>query len=182
MTPSELLTHYGYAAVFVGGLFEGESLLLLGAYAVHQGYLSLLPLLACGATAAFVGDQIYFLLGRHQGRALLARRPHWQARVSRVAGFVERHPVLTIFGMRFAWGLRTVLPLTLGMSRVPPALFVPLNALAAALWATVIVLFGVQLTGWAHAALGHLHRDEHLLIGAALVLALTVALWRLLRR
>ena len=38
---SELLQQYGYIVVFVAGLFEGETILMLGAFAVHQGYLSL---------------------------------------------------------------------------------------------------------------------------------------------
>ena len=62
MHPSELLQHYGYYAVLVAGLFEGETILMLGAYAVHQGYLSMLPLIACGAAAAFATDQFYFHL------------------------------------------------------------------------------------------------------------------------
>lgn len=30
-----LLQHYGYFAVVIGSFFEGETILMLGAYAVH---------------------------------------------------------------------------------------------------------------------------------------------------
>jgi len=64
---SELLQQYGYIVVFAAGLFEGETILMIGAFAVHQGYLSLGPLIACGAAAAFLTDQFYFHLGRRKG-------------------------------------------------------------------------------------------------------------------
>ena len=78
---SELLQQYGYIVVFVAGLFEGETILMLGAFAVHQGYLSLGPLIACGAAAAFLTDQFYFHLGRRKGAELLAGRPGLRASI-----------------------------------------------------------------------------------------------------
>jgi membrane protein DedA with SNARE-associated domain len=175
---SHLLEHYGYLAVFIGGLFEGETLLMLGAYAVHQGYLSLWPLVACGAAAAFLTDQFYFHLGRRKGMELLATRPKLRAHIERVNGFVARHPVATIFLMRFAWGLRVVLPATLGMSRMRAPVYALLTAIASVVWAAAVSLFGVTLTAWIHASVGRLRPYEHQVILAALAIALVVALVR----
>ena len=36
----QLLSQYGYLAVFIGALLEGESILLLAGYAANSGYLS----------------------------------------------------------------------------------------------------------------------------------------------
>ena len=52
------------------------------------------------------------------------------------------------------------------------------RAVAAVVWATVVSLFGVKLTGWIHAWVGHLRPYEHDLIVAALVITLAVALFR----
>lgn len=174
---SELLQQYGYIAVFVAGLFEGETILMLGAFAVHQGYLSLGPLIACGAAAAFATDQFYFHLSRRKGAELLATRPRLQDHIERVNGFVGRHPVATIFLMRFAWGLRIALPATLGMGRMRAVVYAALDAVAAVLWATVISLFGLKLTAWVHASIGHLRPYEHRLIVGALAVTLAVALY-----
>lgn len=175
MHPSELLQHYGYYAVFVAGLFEGETILMLGAYAVHQGYLSMLPLIACGAAAAFATDQFYFHLARRKGAELLAKRPKLAAHIARVTGFVERHPVATIFGMRFAWGFRIVLPATLGMGRMSAGLYAALDAVAAVVWATVVTLFGVEVTSVIHSVFGRLRPHEHQLILGAVCIAVAVA-------
>jgi membrane protein DedA with SNARE-associated domain len=178
---SELLQQYGYLAVFVAGLFEGETILMLGAFAVHQGYLSLGPLIACGAAAAFLADQFYFHLARRKGAELLANRPKLRAHIERVNGFVSRHPVATIFIMRFAWGLRIAMPATLGMGRMPALVYAGICAVAAMVWATVVSLFGVKLTAWVHSWAGHLRPYEHDLIVAALVIAMAVAVFRLWR-
>src|SRR5260370_41283512 len=59
----DLLATYGYLAVFVGSLLEGETVLILAGFAAHQGYLSF-PLVAgvafCGGT---LGDQSLLFLG-----------------------------------------------------------------------------------------------------------------------
>jgi membrane protein DedA with SNARE-associated domain len=56
--------------------------------------------------------------------------------------------------------------------------YAALDAVAALLWAAIISLFGLKLTGWLHAWIGHLKPYEHPLILGALVITLTVALWR----
>ncbi|MDO9406620.1 MAG: DedA family protein [Polaromonas sp.] len=175
---SHLLEHYGYLAVFVAGLFEGESMLMLGAYAVHQGYLSLWPLIACGAGAAILADQFYFRLGRRKGAVLLESRPKLRAHIEKVNGFVARHPVATVFLMRFAWGLRIVLPAALGMGAMRTFVFLALNIPAAVIWATVVSVLGLRLTEYVHASVGLLRPYEHLLILGALAIAVTVAWFR----
>ena len=178
MHASALLAHYGLLAVFIGGLFEGETILMLGAYAVHQGYLSLWPLIACGAAAAFLADQFYFHLGRRKGAALMEKRPAMARHIALVNGFVSRHPVATVFLMRFAWGLRIVLPATLGMGPMRAPVFAALSIPASLVWAAVVALFGLKLTQLVHGLVGHLRPYEHGLILAALVIALSVALAR----
>lgn len=181
MSPAELLTHYGYAAVFAGGLLEGESILLLGAYAAHRGYLHMGPLIATAAAAAFIGDQFWFFLGRRAGRALLEKRPRWRAPMGRANALIERHPELAILLMRFAWGLRTVLPVALGMSRVTALRYALLNAVAAVLWAATIALAGERAVAWIHAVGVRLRPYEHWLIALAVGAALLVAALRLRR-
>lgn len=172
---AHLLADYGYYAVFFAGLLEGETILLLGAYAVHQGYLHMLPLIACGAAAAFLSDQFYFQLGRRKGQQVLQKHPKLEKRFEKAVAFVDRHPIATVLLMRFAWGLRIVFPVTLGMTRMATALYVPLSALASVAWATAVVYLGVWVTGVVRAIVGNLHHYELWLIAAAALIGLVVA-------
>lgn len=172
---AHLLADYGYYAVFFAGLLEGETILLLGAYAVHQGYLHMLPLIACGSAAAFITDQFYFQLGRRKGQQVLQKHPNLEKRFEKAVAFVDRHPVATVLLMRFAWGLRIVFPVALGMTKMRTALYVPLSALAAVIWATAVAYLGVWVTGLLKMVIGNLHHYELWFIGVAALIGLIVA-------
>src|SRR5512143_230365 len=101
MSLEELVLQYGYLAVFIGTLLEGETILVLAGFAAHQGYLNLgLTMLAAFAGSA-TGDQLWFLLARRYGRGWVARRPGLAAKLAPAARWLERNPTLFILGFRF---------------------------------------------------------------------------------
>ena len=71
MSPQQLITDYGYAAVAIGTFLEGETILALGGFAAHRGYLSLPWVVVCGFVGNLLGDQLYYYIGRWKGDALL---------------------------------------------------------------------------------------------------------------
>lgn len=164
-----LITQYGYAVLVVGTFLEGETILVLGGLAAHLGYLDLAGVMAAGFAGSFAGDQLFFHLGRRHGPGLLARFPAWRPRAERVLRLLERHQNLLMVGFRFLYGLRTVTPVALGMSRVAALRFLPLNAVGALLWAVAVAGAGALFGQAAEAALGHLKHYEHRLLGAVAV-------------
>ena len=149
MQSTQLLSQYGYLAVFIGCLLEGETVLILAGLAAHQGYLSL-PLIVmiafCGGT---LGDQIFFFTGRFYGTSLFQRFPSISARSRPVNRLIQRYHAGLIIGVRFMYGLRIAGPVTIGMSDVSAWRFVLFNLLGAAIWAILITgagfLFGQSL-------------------------------------
>jgi membrane protein DedA with SNARE-associated domain len=138
----QLLTDYGYLAVFVGSVLEGETLLVLAGFAAHQGYLSLhwvVVLAFCGGT---LGDQIYFFLGRRYGETLLRRFPRLSGPAQRVNRLLLRYHAGLIIGVRFMYGLRIVGPIVIGTADVPAWRFVLFNVIGAAIWAVTITALG----------------------------------------
>jgi membrane protein DedA with SNARE-associated domain len=177
----ELLQQYGYWAIATIGIFENDTMLLLGAYAAHQGYLKLPLVIACAAGAAFASDLMYFYLGRKHGQSVLQRFPTAQQKLAKPLGIAERHPLLAIFAIRYAWGLRAWLPLALGLSRMRFSVFAPLSLAGAVVWAWMVGLFGTLLVQWAHQWLGNLRQYEHRFLQAVAVLVvggLVLIAWR----
>jgi len=139
MTLEEFITSYGYVALFVGVLLEGETILVLAGFAAHRGYLSLPVVIGLACAATLIGDQVIFTFGRWpfvQKHAALERK------LRKATALLDRHHALFIVGRRFLYGLRTVSSLVLGMSGVPLAQFVPLNALGALMWAGAVATLG----------------------------------------
>ena len=149
MTLEGLISSYGYAAVAVGTFVEGETILVLGGFAAHRGYLELPWVMVAAFVGTLCGDQLYFYLGRTHGSALLDRRPLWRAKAQRAFHLLETHQTLFILGFRFLYGIRTVAPFAIGLSGVSPLRYLLLNAIGAASWAVVIgglgYLFGQAL-------------------------------------
>jgi membrane protein DedA with SNARE-associated domain len=142
MAPADLLTQYGYFALFIGCLLEGETLLVLAGIAAHGGYLWFPYVVAIAFVGGTLGDQILFYFGRRSGGAILQRWPRFQKPAERVEGLIERHSGLLIVGVRFMYGLRLIGPIAIGMSAVSPLRFAILNMTGAALWATSVAGVG----------------------------------------
>ena len=178
MSLATLLEHYGYVAVFVGTFAEGESMLLLGGYAAHMGYLSLPWVLAAAYVAAVASDQLYFRLGRRFGPQLLAHRPRLRSKVAIALTIVERHSTLAVLATRFLWGVRIALPVAIGMSSMRTRRYLALNLAAGALWSTVIGSIGFGSAQLLSYVIADLYRYEREIIVALVLLALVIVLLR----
>ncbi|EAP5565129.1 DedA family protein [Salmonella enterica subsp. enterica] len=183
MDINTLITHYGYAALVIGSMAEGETVTLLGGVAAHQGLLKF-PLVATAvALGGMMGDQLLYLLGRCYGGKILRRFPRYHTKIRRAQKMIQRHPYLFVIGTRFMYGFRVVGPLLIGASRLPPKIFLPLNIVGALIWAllftTLGYLGGEVIAPWLH------DLDQHLRHGVWLILAIVLVVgvrWWLKRR
>ena len=173
-----LIASYGYLAVFLGTLFEGETVLLAAGFAAHRGLLQWPAVVALAFVGASLGDQLAFLLGRWRGAALIARYPALAQRAPRVHAVLEHHHVAFILTVRFLYGLRIAGPIVMGSSGLPYLRFALLDMLGAALWAPLVTgagyFFGVALT----ALLGDVEHIEAAILIGILAAGFIVRLWR----
>jgi len=80
-----LLAKYGYIAVLLGTVFEGETILIMGGFSAYRGYLQLLPwVILAGFVGNFIQNQVYFVLGRRCGTRTVAKHPDWKPRLQQV--------------------------------------------------------------------------------------------------
>ncbi|EEH5640333.1 DedA family protein [Salmonella enterica] len=183
MDINTLITHYGYAALVIGSMAEGETVTLLGGVAVHQGLLKFPLVAAAVALGGMMGDQLLYLLGRCYGGKILRRFPRYHTKIRRAQKMIQRHPYLFVIGTRFMYGFRVVGPLLIGASRLPPKIFLPLNIVGALIWAllftTLGYLGGEVIAPWLH------DLDQHLRHGVWLILAIVLVVgvrWWLKKR
>lgn len=141
MSLESLIQSYGYGALFLGTLLEGETILILAGLMAHMGLMKLPLVMLVALFGSFLGDQFYFFLGRRKGAALLERHPVWQRRAEKVHRIMRRHRNGIMLGFRFVYGMRTITPLILGMDRtVPVRRFILLNLIGAALWSASVAV------------------------------------------
>lgn len=138
----ELISNYGYAAIAIGTFFEGETILILGGFAAHRGYLELPWVVVSAFVGTLFGDQLYFYIGRSKGVSALAERPGWKAKSEKVFRLLNKNQTWLILGFRFIYGIRTVTPFLIGASRVNPLRFLVLNTIGGLVWAVVVGTLG----------------------------------------
>lgn len=176
-----LIASYGYAAVFLGTLLEGETVLALAGFAAHRGYLALDWVIVSGIAGGVVGDQLAFAAGRRWGARLLARWPALAVAAGTAAARLERHATWFVVVNRFMYGLRLAGPIAVGMSALPWRRFLALNFAGAVIWAVAIALAGYAFGEVLGRVFEDVHRAEAWVFGVGLAVALgvvAVRAWR----
>ncbi len=178
-----LIEHYGYVALFLGTLLEGETILVISGFAAHRGWLSLPWVMVIAFCGSLAGDQLWFYVGRRKGSAFVAARQAWARRAERVRTLAEgRFGVVVVLGFRFLYGLRSVTPLVLGASGYDVRRFTVLNVAGAAAWSVLVGLAGYFFGRVAELVIEDVKQYEASLV-AILFLAGAIAWsWRALRR
>lgn len=133
------VTDYGYFAIFVGCILEGEIAMLAAAVAVQQGLLGLPQVVVAALLGAIVGDNFWFHVGRHLGERFVDRRARWRVQTRYVKRHLERSGRGFIIGTRFFYGLRTVTPILIGAARYPSVKFFVYDLIGTVLWLVLVV-------------------------------------------
>jgi membrane protein DedA with SNARE-associated domain len=122
----------------------GETALVASGVLASQGKLNIVTVIAVAATAAIVGDNCGYLIGRHGGRALLERWPLLSKHAGKVLPRAERmfskHGGKTVFFGRFIAILRITAAWMAGVSHMAWWRFFAFNAAGGILWATLVGL------------------------------------------
>jgi membrane protein DedA with SNARE-associated domain len=171
---AKLVTDHGYLVTFLGALIEGETVLTLAGLAAHRGYLHLSLLIALATLGSFIGDHIYFLIGRRYGKQLIARFPRFKPAIRKVDALVVRYAGFAVIAVRFFYGLRTVGPIAIGASRMPWHIFALFNVAGAIAWSVIWLMGGYLIGEIAHRLIGDLHHKEVWLFAGVVAVALAM--------
>lgn len=150
------VSHTGYLVLLLlvmaesGGVpVPGETALITGGILASQGKLQIELVIVVAASAAIIGDNLGYQIGRKGGRWLLERpgRFHRQRLqvLARGEPFFERHGPKAVFFGRFLLGLRVWASWLAGATHMRWRSFVFWNACGGICWATAIGLLAYFL-------------------------------------
>ena len=143
-----------FALVFSGtGLFigafvpfiTGDSLIFASGLLVATSNSLNIAVLCVGVgIAAFVGDQLGFVLGRHFGRPYLEKRegPRIKAAVIRSESFYANYGWWAVVVARYMPWARVLVPAIAGIARMRYYTFLSANAVGAVTWGIGLTLAG----------------------------------------
>ncbi|PPH86369.1 DedA family protein [Rathayibacter sp. AY1D5] len=136
--------------LLIGFFLPGDTLLFFTGVFVATGVISLpVPLvILMVAAAAFLGDQLGFVIGRPSGPRTFARKDSGlfsRSRAPRTQSFFDRFGGWAVTIARFVPVVRTFAPVAAGVGKMHYGHFVGFNALGAAVWSTGVILLGFFL-------------------------------------
>jgi membrane protein DedA with SNARE-associated domain len=163
----------------------GETALVAAGVLASRGHFDIVAVIVVAASAAIVGDNAGYWIGRLGGRKLLKRWAWLDRHAARLLPWSERffarHGAKTIFIGRFVAVLRVTAAWLAGISKMPWWRFLVWNAAGGVCWAVLVGLVAYYAGQAAADAIGH-----YGLIGAGGVIVLALAgyvvFWYLRRR
>ncbi len=177
MDLQQIISDYGYLALFILTFLEGETVLVIAGFLAFQGKLELPLVIITAFLGTFAGDQTFFYLGRFKGIAFLEKRPLWHSKTDKVFDMLSRHQIKVVLGFRFLYGIRNVTPFVIGASRMNPFKFFALNFLGALVWAAAVGYLGYQFGHLAEAMMGRIQKYEIYILGFIVAVGLFL-FWR----
>lgn len=165
---------YGYLAVFVGALIEGETAFVLAGYAASRGYLDLFPTFLTAVAGGMAADSTYYFIGRFTGRRLIRAFPSLRKPRARAVLLLRRWGRATAFLTRFAYGLRIVLSVSMGAARLRLPIYLTFNLLGSLLFAAVYIALGYLFGETVGGLIRRVRPYEEWILGGVLVLGAAV--------
>ena len=135
-----LLKEYGYIILFFWSVLEGETGLVMAGVLSHTGDMSLPLAILVAAIGGFVGDQIYFYLGKWNKRWVLKELKDHRSKFARARILLRKYGISIIFVQRFIYGMRTIIPMAIGVSGYDPKKYAIINLISAFIWASITII------------------------------------------
>lgn len=170
----EFVGTYGYLAVFLGSLIEGDALVLVASFLAYLGKLDLPIVMLAAFLGTWLSDIIWFMLGRYSGSRLLERWQWLKTLSSHSISLVGKRPRTMALCLRFMYGLRMVIPLSLGKTNMSTSTFLIYNALGVLIWVGVFSALGYFFASIAETIFG---RMKHLEIILPAIIVTTLLLF-----
>lgn len=132
--------NWAYIIVFLWCMLEGELALILAGIFAHEGHVNLGLIIFIAGLGGFAGDQIYFYIGRYN-KKYIQKKLRTQRRKFAIAHLLlQRFGWPIIFIQRYMYGFRTIIPMSIGLTRYSAKKFAFINLISAWAWAAITIL------------------------------------------
>ncbi len=136
----ELMKEYSYIILYCWSILEGESGLIMAGIFSHTGDMNLYLSIFIAGLGGFTGDQIYFYIGRYNKKYVHKKLKSQRRKFALAHLLLKKHGWPIIFMQRYMYGLRTIIPISIGLTRYDAKKFAIINLFSAWTWATITIL------------------------------------------
>ena len=152
----DLIFDWGYLGIFLLMTIESsfipfpsEIVLIPAGYLVQQGEMNLGMILAAALGGSMLGAFINYFLAFMFGRKILLKYGKYffvsQSSMHKMDNYFLKHGAISTFIGRLIPGVRQLVSIPAGISRMNLALFSIYTALGAGIWAIILVMLGYMI-------------------------------------
>ena len=134
----QFIQDWGYIALFLysfGGGFVG---LIFAGVLSYAGDLNIYISILVAGVSNFLGDQFLFFLARKNKNYAKDMMKKYGRKIALAHLMMRRYGSFVVFIQKYIYGVKTLIPLVMGVSEYNPYKFAILNIIASFLWACVI--------------------------------------------
>ncbi|KAB7887239.1 DedA family protein [Poseidonibacter ostreae] len=168
----DLIKDWGYIALFAysfGGGFVG---LIVAGVLSFAGDLNIYISIAVAATSNFLGDQFLFFLARKNKSYAKDMMKNYGRKIALAHIMMRKYGSLVVFIQKYVYGIKTLIPLAMGLTKYSSLKFTIFNVFATIIWA-VIVGYGSYTAG--EYILSVADDFKYIGIGIVIVIALVIS-------
>lgn len=154
---------------------------IFGGIAAHEGELHLGRVIVAMTVGGWVATGLLYGVGRWKWDVIRRRFPSARSTGTVALRVVRNNPLKASFFVRFAFGLRIILPMACGAAGVPLYIFLPVSLVGSLAWTASFTALGYAAGEAAVQAMGHIGQAGEL-IGAVLLTVAVLAFVRWQRR
>jgi len=174
----DLIINFGYPALFLGSLLEGESVLIAAGFLARSGYLDLNLVMLVALTGTYTADVTIYFLGRRKGEGIISKFPVAKTYYPKVKTLFDRYGIWAIFISRYLYGFRLAAAGSMGIMKMKKGQYLPFDFLSCTIWAILIGSLGYIFGASLEALIGQIKHYEKIVVLSIIIMGLSVWLFR----
>ena len=148
------LATYGYIGLFLYSLGGGFVALIGAGVLSYMGKMDLTTVMIVAFTANTLGDIMLFYMARYQKSMMMEGLRKHRRKLALAHVMMKKHGSWIVLIQKFVYGIKTLIPIAIGLTKYDFKKFFILNIIGAGIWALVFGLgsyysgdFLMQLAG-----------------------------------
>jgi len=133
------LKEYSYVFLFLSSIVEGEMGLITAGIMIHTGGMHYGMSIFVAGLGGFLGDQFFFYIGRFNKKFIHKKLQSQRRKIAISYLLLQKYGWFIIFFQRYMYGLRTVIPISIGISNYSAKKFAVINLVSGWVWAAVFI-------------------------------------------
>ncbi len=134
----ELIRDWGYIILFLYSFGGGFLALAVAGVLSYSGELNLIIVMLVAGVSNFIGDQFLFYLARQNKKYAKDMMTKYGRKVAYAHLLMRKYGTLVIFIQKYIYGIKTLIPLAIGLTKFNPMKFAFYNVFASIIWAVVV--------------------------------------------